>query len=475
MRRGSLVGPLLLIGIGALFLARNVVPDLPLLDYLAQYWPFLLILWGGLRVLEIAIWAVQGKPLPPFGVSGGEWVLVVFLCLFGASLHAARGFSSWLPRAGFEWGGLELFGQSYEYPVSGEVNATTATPRVVLEGFQGSARIVGGNGNAVTVTGHQNIRSMDQATADRYGKDARVEVTNEGNQVVIRMVQSQLHLFNDRGPFSRRITADLDITVPRGATIFSNRRDGDLDVSGITGAIEIKGSNSSVRLEDIGGEVQLDLQGSSLVRAVDLKSGFELRGNGNDIDLEKIAGQVSVDGSWGGLIQFRELAKPIRWKGPSTEITAQALPGDLRMTIGDININRISALRIQSTYPKDVSLTDVIGSTNLDMQRGDIRVSATTLPVPDMSIRLNAGNVELSFPENARFNLNAVTDRGQAYSDYGTPVRQESNGRGATIIGSTGGPVIDVRINRGDLSLHRNTRGAAAESPSRSLPRQVEQ
>jgi len=32
MRRASLVAPLLLIGIGLLFLARNVFPELPLLD-----------------------------------------------------------------------------------------------------------------------------------------------------------------------------------------------------------------------------------------------------------------------------------------------------------------------------------------------------------------------------------------------------------------------------------------------------------
>jgi hypothetical protein len=482
MRRGSLVGPLLLIGIGGLFLARNVVPDLPLLDYLAQYWPFLLILWGGLRLLEIAIWAVRGKQLPAYGVSGGEWVLVVFLCLFGLSLHAVRGFTSWLPRAGFEWGGLEVFGESYEYPVSGEV-ATAVAPRVVIEGFRGSARIVGSDGTAVKVNGHQTIRSMDQTTADRYGKDARVEVTSEGGQVVIRVVQTQFQGFNeDRGPFSRRITADLDITVPRGATIVAMGRDGDFDVSGIAGSVDVHGDNSSVRMENIGGDVRLDLTGSDIVRAVGLKGGFELKGRGNDIDLEKIAGQVSVDGSWGGLIQFRELAKPIRWKGPSTEMTAQALPGELRMTIGDINVSRITGpLRIDSTYTKDISITDVSGPTHIDLRRGDIRLSATSVPLSDVNVRLEAGNVELSLPENAKFNLNATTERGEGYSDYGTPVRQESDGRrGATIIGSNGGPTIEVRVTRGDINLRRaglatSLPAQKAALPAGSPPQAVEQ
>ena len=101
MRRSSVVGPLLLIGIGALFLARNVFPELPLLDYLARYWPFLLIAWGGLRLLEILIWAVTGKPLPMRGLSGGEWMMVVFLCFVGLSLQAVRGFTDWLPGNSF--------------------------------------------------------------------------------------------------------------------------------------------------------------------------------------------------------------------------------------------------------------------------------------------------------------------------------------------------------------------------------------
>ena len=471
MRRGSLVGPLLLIGIGALFLARNVFPDLPLLDYLAQFWPFLLILWGGLRLLEIAIWAIRKKPLPAFGISGGEWVLVVFLCMFGLSLHAVRGFTSWLPRAGFEWGGLEVFGDSYEYPLAGDV-ATTAAPRIVIEGFRGNARIVGGDVHVVKVTGHQTIRSMDQATADRTGKEARVQVTSEGNQIVIRVVQPQSNIFNkDRSPFRRRISADLDITVPRGATIVTTGRDGDFDVSSITGGVDVNGSNSSVRLENIGGDVRLDLQGSDVVRAVNLKGGFELKGRGNDIDLEKIAGQVTVDGSWGGLIQFRELAKLIRWKGPSIEMTAAALPGELRMTIGDISATKVSGpLRIESTYPKDIALTDVSGSTNIDLQRGDIRLSSTTVPLSDMNVRLQAGNVELSLPENAKFNLNAVTERGEAYSDYGAGAKQESNGRRATIVASGGGPTIEVHVNRGDLSLRRAGQGSPTPAAKTALP-----
>ncbi len=84
MRRTSFVAPILLIVIGGLFLARNVYPEMPLLDWVSRYWPLILIGWGLLRIVEIVSWAASSKPLPRRGLSGGEWVLIVFLCLFGA-------------------------------------------------------------------------------------------------------------------------------------------------------------------------------------------------------------------------------------------------------------------------------------------------------------------------------------------------------------------------------------------------------
>ena len=129
MRRASLVAPLLLIGIGLLFLARNVFPEMQLLDYLAKYWPLLLVVWGGLRLIEILFWAATARPLPRFGISSGEWVLVIFLCFLGVSLHAVRGFSAWLPGSRIELGGLDIFGESYDYPLSAERPATKSSPR----------------------------------------------------------------------------------------------------------------------------------------------------------------------------------------------------------------------------------------------------------------------------------------------------------------------------------------------------------
>ena len=81
-QRGSLIGPLILIGIGLAFLISNLAPDLPVWQVAADYWPFLLIGWGAIRAVEIVAAHTQGKPLPLFGISGGEWTLAIFLTIF---------------------------------------------------------------------------------------------------------------------------------------------------------------------------------------------------------------------------------------------------------------------------------------------------------------------------------------------------------------------------------------------------------
>lgn len=452
MRRASIVGPLLLISVGALFLARNVFPDLPMLDYLARYWPFLLIAWGSLRLLEIVFWAATSKPLPVNGVSGGEWAVVIFLCLFGLSLHAARGLTTWLPRAGIEWGGLEVFGQSYEYPFSAQ-SPTGSAPRVVIEGFRGSARIIGADAQSVTVTGRTTVRAIDKAMADRTHAATDVEITGDASQIVVRP-----HEYNNAG--GRRINVDMDITVPKGATVVARGRDGDFDVSSINGAVEITSSNASVRLENIGGDVNLDVNGSDIIRAVNLRGSVTMKGRGNDLDLERVDGQVRINGTYTGLLQFRELKQPFHWVGPQTEITAQGLPGDLRMTLGDVRATNITGpLRIQS-QTKDIELIGFTDSLDLSVNRGNLILAPGSLTPARMNVRLEAGDVELALAPGARFELNAETSRGEAINDYGDQLRQDEDGRGkgriSRISGSNGGAPIDISVRRGRLIVRRD-------------------
>jgi hypothetical protein len=448
MKRTSVVAPILLIGIGGLFLARNLYPDLPLLDFLAKYWPFLLILWGTLRLAEVLFWTATDKPLPSRGVTGGEWTLVVFLCIFGGSLHAVRGFSTWWPH-NMTVGGLDMFGQSYEYPVSGE-KATAKNPHVVIENFRGDAKITGVDADTVKVTGHRTIRSLDQSGADAAEREAVFELAGDSNEVIIRNNSDRL------SGGSVRIVAEMEITVPKGATIEAHGRHGDFDISDVNGDVEIVSDNAGVRLQNLGGNARIDLRASDIIRAIGVKGTLELKGHGQNIDLQNIEGPVIITGAYSEEIQFRNLSKPLRFNGERTDLTIEKLPGQVRMVLNDFTGSNLVGPVHLSGRSRDVTISDFSNDLEIVVDRGDINLRPGNLPLAHMDVQTRSGDITLSLPPAAKFDLTAVTGRGDAENEFGPPVHAQDDGRGASLRGSVpGGPPVTVRTDHGKIVVRK--------------------
>src|SRR5207248_72533 len=119
MRGRSLVGPIILILLGAAFLINNIRPDLNLFTFFANYWPFLLIAMGALRLLEILAYAAAAKPLPRQGLSGGEIFLAILIVIIGSGMYEGRRhFGAGMRFPPFRRPALDVFGESFDYPVS---------------------------------------------------------------------------------------------------------------------------------------------------------------------------------------------------------------------------------------------------------------------------------------------------------------------------------------------------------------------
>lgn len=448
MRRTSVVAPLLLIGVGALFLAHNLYPELPLLDFLARYWPYLLIFWGGLRLVEVLLWAASDKPLPGRTISGGEWALVIFLCIFGASVHAARGFNTWWPR-NVVVGGLDVFGESYEYPVSGE-KPSSPNPHVVIESFRGNAKITGADSNVVKVTGHRTIRSLDQNGADNANREAAFEIAGDQNEVIVRNNPDRLSAGNVR------VTAEMEITVPRNATIEAHGRYGDFDISDLNGNVQIISDNAGVRLQNLGGDARIDLQKSDIIRAIGVKGLVDVKGRGHDLDLQNIEGPVTIAGAYSGVLTFRNLAKPLRFNGERTDFNVERLPGQVRMALGDFTASNLVGPVHLSGRSRDVTISDFTNELEVVVDRGDITLRPGGVPLPHIDVQTKTGDITLSLPPAGKFDLNASTAHGDAENEFGSPIRRQDEGRGASLRGTVpGGPVVSARTEHGKVLVRK--------------------
>jgi DUF4097 and DUF4098 domain-containing protein YvlB len=446
-----------------MFLINNLQPNMPLLEFLGRYWPFLLIAWGAIRLIEIVISAARGRPLPASGVSGGEWVLVVLLSLVGSGLYAFQS-RGWGP-ARFGIHGVELFGESYDYMLEEKKVPTSRATRVIIENFRGNTRVTGSDTGEVRVTGRKIVRAMSQNEANRMHGETPLEVIEQGDTILVRTNQN-------RAAQERYISAELEIAVPRGVTVQGRGRTGDFDVNDVTGSVEIESDNAGVRVQNIGGSVRVKVQRSDIVRATGVTGDVDLQGRGNDVELENVAGQVTIEGSWGGELQFRRLAKPLRFQGRQAELAVQRVDGEVRLGRGFVHGDSVAGpvvLRGHQNGCCDVRFTDFTSSIQVDVERGDVDLRPSN-PMPKIDVELRNGNVDLVIPKGGKFTIKARTDKGELQNEYGDALQTTENHRGGTITGNVGdGAAVTITNQRGMVTV-RKSEEDAPEAPLTPRP-----
>lgn len=449
--RGSITGPLFIIGLGVIFLLHAISPQFPLVDWLGQYWPYLLILWGTLALIEVSFRSLRSGPVPYNGVSGGAWLVVVLICLVGVSFFEFQRPDSWWQNT--DWGrGIDTaFGQEHQYSVNTTQKGVGAEPHILIENFRGDAKVMGVDGTQLRVSGHKIIRALKDGVADESDANTPVEVAVEGQNVIIRCNQG-------KAAYRTSITTNLDLSVPRGASVEIDNSAGDLDLSSIGGNVTLRSGTSGMRLQDIGGNVTVESRRSDLIRCTNIKGNVDLRGHGSDIELNQVAGQVSVDGDYTGTVSLRAIDKPARVQNSRTNLQVQTIPGEIRLDRGSLNVqNAVGPLRVNA-HSTDVSLESISNAIEVSVDRGDVDLKPVRLPLGRITVHAHSGNIDLALPAEATFALNADTDSGQVENDFGDVLKEQSSGRGARLEGAVGvGASVELVTGRGTISVRKDS------------------
>jgi len=460
MRRGSIIGPVILILIGGLFLLNNVMPQWPTLQFVADWWPMLLVAWGLIRFVEILVWNTQGKPLPSSGISGGEWFLAILITLAGSALFVGHKYQDKFSRVRVSSRGLDLFGESFDFPITGGFKAGK-TPRIQIENGRGNTRVVGADVEDIKVTGRNQVRAFNYNDADNVNRSAPFEIVQQGDLLVIRTNQDRI-----TGP--ARLTSDLEVTVPRGASVLGRGRYGDFDISGISGNVDIDSDNAGVRLSSIGGNVRVDLRRSDLIRAAGVKGNVEVKGGGNDLELEGVEGTVAVNGNYHGDLSFRKLSKSLRFESDRTDLRVERLAGLLQFNRGNFSAEDFGGGFHLRSGSRDVRLSAYDGPVEVEVEKGDIELRPGRVPVGATTLRSESGEVHVVLPDNAQFEVNAELRKGEIENDFGSTLKHEEEDKGAKLTGAVGrGATIKINLERGSISLRKSS---AAPPPTPNAP-----
>ncbi len=448
MKGRSFALPILLIGVGAVFLINNAMPGLPIWRLLMDWWPLLLVFFGVIRLVEVL--AIHGSGRGPATAErpmGFGWIV----------LAVAIGLAFTLPQhLGHHWqwgpirtGGVELFGEEFDYPVN-STSAAGDAKRLVIDNIRGGITVTGGEGSDIHLEGHKTIRAFDRKAADEINRQAEVTFTREDDAIFVRSTQTP-------GSDPMRVAVDMEIAVPKGMSVEARGRSGDLTINSIQGSVDVSSQRGEVRLQDVGGGAKLDVERCDLVRASNVKGNVDVQGSGRDVQMDNVDGQVTINGSFSGTLDFRELAKPLHFESRQTDLRVEKLPGTISMSLGELHASNVTGPLRFVAHERDVHLDDFTGPVEIDLAHGDIDLKPEKgQPLARIDVRSRSGDIEMALPGSG-FDLKATAQQGEVSNDFGDGVVSESGeGRSNTLrSASPSGAVVTLTTERGEVAVRK--------------------
>ena len=446
--RRSIAGPLVLIVIGLLFLLRNFGFRFPIWHWFGRWWPVLLILWGVIALIEHVSSQRMGYRTRHLGAGG--ILLLVLLVALGVSAHYS---------SDIDWGGVReqmqmdddlggIFGTAYNFDDTlQQAFPAKGSLRVVCD--HGSLNISPSDDNNLRVVVHKKVYAQNQNDANKYNDGTKPQITVTGNSVLLNA--------NTNGAGEHAVQSDMDIFVPRDASLDIASKRGDVTINSRKADVRIALQRGDVALDDIAGAAKVNLEKGS-VRASKIAGDLDIEGRIDNVTVDEVAGAVHLTGDFFDDMRLSKIAGTVAFKSSRSDIAIASVPGDLEISGGDLRGNQITGPSRVNTRSKDITLEDVSGDLQVDNTNGDIEVhAASKLPVGKMTITGKHGDITLTLPSNAGFQLQATTRKGDISSDFSAITVNQAHGTSeASGTVGNGASKLQITADTGDIRISKS-------------------
>ena len=431
MRRGSVLGPLLLIAVGVVFLLiqSGRMDRHHFFDWYARWWPLLLV---GAGLVVLAEWALDQMHLRdpqrvPYrrSVGGGVVVLLLFFAFVGVCADEGTSFArthgDWIVN-GFhlDQDSLdELFGDKHEFDQTLDMPLPTG----------GSLTIVNPRGD-VTVSGTSDDGRMHIAVHKTVFARSDSDAEGRAQQLVPKtMVDSAVTRI--AMPQMDGARADLVVTVPADAAVTVNANRGDIHIASIKTSVAATANHGNVELSAITGAVSVDINSSnSSLTGHNLDDGIAFRGHAQDITLADIKGPVTINGEVFGATLLERLNGTVHFHTSRADVQFARLDGEMQISGSGISADQAQGPAVISTNNHGVTLDRVAGDIAITDRNGAIELTAAPA-LGNITIEDKNGSVKTTLPEHAGFDIAAVTTNGDIDTNFsvaGSSAKGNSSG-----------------------------------------------
>ena len=454
----SLAGPIVLIVIGIFFLLGNlrVLYWQDLGRWFAHYWPVLLILWGVIKLVEYQ--QANRSGTRPAGIGAGGVLLVIFLVVAGLiATEADKHWGEFRDNFHVEGADFPWWGHSYEFN-SDLQQAFPAGSNLHVNSNRGAINLSASNDNQIHITVHKRINAEDQNDAERWDKSTQPQISSNGQVVTVNA--------NTDGAGDHWVSSDLDIALPRKASVVLSTKHGDISIMGRDGNADVTSQSGDVSVTDLNGSVTMSLDHSS-ARVSQVTSDVTIQGRANDISIEDVKGTVHLNGDFMETVKLSRISKPVSFKSSRTDMDFSQLEGYLNLDSGDLEATSVTGPFRLRTRSKDIMLNGVSNDVRVLNENGAVEIHMNK--VAGMEVKNAKGDIRIFVPEKAPFQLDAQDRDGEIQSDF-SQVTVNNGEDHSTATGSVngGGPRMSLANEHGGIEIRK---GLAIPPPPPAPPK----
>lgn len=451
----SIVGPLILIGVGvvAFLIVTGRIDASDFWSWYAHWWPLLLI---GAGIALLGEWAIDARSKTPVHRGGSFVGILILLAIIG--LGAAGWNNWWGPfRAQFGDQGDDFFNafgrpeRDFDQQVLNA--AIAANGSIEIQNPRGDVSITAGDGPNVQVQAHEVAFAGSDSDAKKIWESEAAHLTVSGNAVLVKSESNNSGRLN------------LTVTVPKSAKVTVDAGHGDITAAGLATGLSLTASHGDVHLNSIAGSVQVHFPGGRHdFSAHEVNGDLTIDGDINDLTLSEIKGKVTQSGEILGDVHIENTGGPIHLHTSVTDLQVGSLIGDLTLNSDDLRVTEAKGQVRVTTHSKDVDLSEIYGDTYVEDRDGRISIE----PAGNYAVEAknSKGDVELTLPPNASATVNAHTRNGDIESDFTMPSIGDDENKMVTFQIASGGSRVALNTDNGDIHIKKGSGFPATPPPA---------
>jgi DUF4097 and DUF4098 domain-containing protein YvlB len=447
-RTSGIFPGLVLLTVGFLLLLHNY-RGLDLEEVLRHWWPLALIFLGLVKLYDRTVASRSDDP-GSARITGGEiWLVVGMMVLLSCVVAVDYG-----KRAiGGEKFPQVWSGDAYPFDLDVAPKTVPANARVTIRGGRGDITVRTADTLEIRVAGKKNIHSWNESDAQRRSGPISVEIVQNGDGY-------EIHPTGVSGGDSR-VAIDMDIQVPKKASVTVRNERGNITVSDMTAPVSVTSSSGDVEVRDTASDVTIEMHKGD-VKVTDTKGDIKISGKGGQVDVASATGSFTLDGEFYGPIRADKVAKGLRFISQRTDLTLTSLTGHMEASSGNLEIVDAPGDITLRTNRYSVTVENVTGKVKVDNRDGDVDLRFSSPPKADIEVTNTNASISLTLPESASFNILSDCHSCDIDSEFSADTLKKTSVESGDShlegkYGAARGPKITLKTSYGAISIHKTS------------------